>query len=287
MRKKVHVHLLRIAVAAFVVMAMSLPVLADGLVPGVSFTGGDGSYKRALHEGIIVGITPDPPHTFTDQKTKQADGVDVRIFNEVARRLGITKVTWQDMPFDSIIPAILAKRIDIVIDDIHENPKRLKVIAFTSPVFYYGIRIAVRKGNPDKIASWQSLAGHVVGVLRGSFQFDSLAARKDLKDLKAYNFSEGGLSDLSVGRVDAVVDDAVTILGYIKAHPGINIDIAPGAETTFPQGLDYLGQARWGLRQDDVDLNHAISRTLEEMRADGTVLKIITPYGMTAQNILR
>jgi polar amino acid transport system substrate-binding protein len=268
-------------------IAISFPVFADGLVPGVSFTGGDGSYKRVVREGIIVGITPDPPHTFTDQKTKQADGVDVRIFNEVAKRLGITKVTWQDMPFDSIIPALIAKRIDIVIDDIHENPKRLKVIAFTSPVFYYGIRIAVRKGNPAKISSWQSLAGHVVGVLRGSFQFDSLTARKDLKDIKAYNFSEGALSDLNVGRVDAVVDDEVTILGYIKAHPNLNIEVAPGAETTFPEGLNYLGQARWGLRQDDVDLNHAISRTLEEMRADGSVLQIMKPYGMNVQNLIR
>jgi ABC-type amino acid transport substrate-binding protein len=274
-------------VMAFLTAAVSLPVFADGLVPGVSFTGGDGSYKKAVREGIVVGITPDPPHTFTDQATKKADGVDVRIFNEVARRLEITKVTWQDMPFDSIIPALLAKRIDIVIDDIHENPKRLKVIAFTSPVFYYGIRIAVRKGNPSKISSWQSLAGHVVGVLRGSFQFDSLTARKDLKDLKPYNFSEGALSDLNIGRLDAVVDDQVTILGYIKAHPNLNIEVAPGAETTFPEGLNYLGQARWGLRQEDVDLNHAISRTLEEMRADGTVLQILKQYDMGIQNLIR
>jgi polar amino acid transport system substrate-binding protein len=275
-----------IVLAALCIMAMILPALADGSIQGVSFTGGDGSYKRVVREGIVLGITPDPPHTFINEQTKQPDGIDVKIVEAAMRQIGVTKVSWQNMPFDSIISALLAKRIDVIVDDIHENPKRLAVIGFTSPVFYYGIAIAVRKGNPKKITNWQSLAGQRVGVLEGSFQFESLAARKDLKQLSPYKFSEAALADLNVGRVDAVVDDEVTIRGYINAHPGINLEVVPGADKSFPSGLSYLGQARFGVRKDDVDLNHAISRALSEMRADGTVYKIIKPYGFGLENIV-
>ena len=35
----------------------------DPTVPGVSFNGGDGSYKRVLADGITLGISNDPPYT--------------------------------------------------------------------------------------------------------------------------------------------------------------------------------------------------------------------------------
>ena len=39
---------------------------ADPTIPGVSFNGGDGSYKRVLSQGITLGISNDPPYTFQD-----------------------------------------------------------------------------------------------------------------------------------------------------------------------------------------------------------------------------
>src|SRR5262249_23750346 len=66
----------------------------DPVVPGVSFNGGDGSYKRVLENGITLGISNDPPYTYQDEKTKEYDGIDVRIFREVCKRLGIKNVKW-------------------------------------------------------------------------------------------------------------------------------------------------------------------------------------------------
>ena len=79
-----------------------------GPIPGVSFTGGDGSYKRVVAEGIVLGIVPDFPWTYQDEKTKEYKGLDVSILKEATRRLGITKVSYQIMPFDSLIAALQA-----------------------------------------------------------------------------------------------------------------------------------------------------------------------------------
>src|SRR5262249_27984778 len=97
----------------------------NGTILGVSFTGGDGSYKKAVSQGIVLGIVPDFPWTYQDEKTKEYKGLDVSILKEATRRLGITKVSYQIMPFDSLIAALQAKRIDVIVDNIHENEGRL------------------------------------------------------------------------------------------------------------------------------------------------------------------
>ena len=160
--------------------ALTVPVL-----PGVSFNGGDGSYKRVVANGITLGISNDPPYTYQDEKTKQYDGIDVQIFTEICKRLGITNVKWEIVQFDALTsPASLRRQAawDVVVDNLHENPKRLAVVAFTSPAYWYGSALAVQKGNPKTVHTSGDMAGHTVGTVRGSFNQGLLEKRTDLKN---------------------------------------------------------------------------------------------------------
>jgi polar amino acid transport system substrate-binding protein len=254
----------------------------NGTIPGVSFTGGDGSYKRVVSEGIVLGIVPDFPWTYQDEKTKEYKGLDVSILKEAVRRLGIGKVSYQIMPFDSLIPALQAKRIDVIVDNIHENEGRLKVIDFTSPAYWYGAAVAVQKGNPKRITSWDQFAGKVVGTYRGTFYQPIMEARKDLKELKLFTTSDVEFADLAAGRVDAIVDDDIKMLQFVKAHPGINMEVT---DISLPANL-VLGFARYAVRKTDVDLNHALSRAIDELRADGTVSKLLVETGLPGRNVV-
>jgi ABC-type amino acid transport substrate-binding protein len=253
----------------------------DPSVPGVSFNGGDGSYKRVLENGITLGISNDPPYTFQDNASKQYDGIDVRIFTEICKRLGISKITWQIVQFDALIPGIVAKRWDVVVDNLHENPKRLAVVAFTSPAYWYGSALAVNKGNPKNIHKSEDMKGHSVGTVRGSFNQGLLEKRKDIGELKLYTSNEAEFSDLIAGRVDVVMEDDIKIGQFMKAHPDAAMEFATGYEVT----PEEYGYARYALSKDDVDLNHAVSRALDEIRADGTLSKIIAEYGLTDRNL--
>ena len=254
---------------------------AQGTIPGVTFTGGDGSYKRVVRGGILLGISADFPWTYLDQKTKQYDGVDVSIFKEVTRRLGITKVTYQIMPYDGLIPALQSKRIDVIVDNIHENPKRLVVIDFTGPSYFYGSAVSTQKGNPKKIITWESLSGKTLGAIRGSIGQTMAEDRKDLKEVKHYSSSDAQFADLAAGRVDAVLNDDVKMIQFIKAHPGINMELSAAV---LPPKVQ-VGYAGYGIRKVDVDLNHASSRAIEEMRADGTIMNILVQWGLPARNL--
>ncbi len=254
---------------------------ANGTMPGVSFKGGDGSYARAVDDGLTLGICPDFPWTYQDNKTRQPAGLDVAIFKEVTQRLGIKKVKYAMMPIDSIIPALLSKRIDVDVDNLHENQERLKVVDFTSPAYFYGGVIAVQKGNPKHITSWQDLAGKAVGAYRGSFYDFALRKRTDLGKLEPYTTSAIELADLAAGRIDALVDDEPKVRQYIKQHPNANMELT---DIVLPASL-HFGYARYCVRKSDVDLNWAISRAIDEMRADGTIAKLLSLAYLSSQDM--
>ena len=192
-----------LAVAAVLAIAPGSPTSAQTrTLSSTSFKGGDGSFDRVMKDGIVLGIASDLPFTYYDDKTKQYDGIDVKIMEEVCARLGIKNVKWELVQFDALIPGLASKRWDMVVDNIHENEKRLAVISFTAPVYWYGSSLAVQKGNPLNLHTWDQLAGHTVGTVRGSFNQQLLENRKDLKELKLYTTNEAEMADLIAGRVD-------------------------------------------------------------------------------------
>jgi polar amino acid transport system substrate-binding protein len=276
--------MLLVLLATLFLVATSLPVTAGvGGIPGISaLTGGDGSFKRVLREGIVIGIANDYPFTYQDEKTKEFDGLDVRIFRQITKLLGIDKVSWQIVQFDAMIPGLIAKRWDVAADNIHENPKRLAVIDFTSPAYWYGSALAVHKGNPKNIHTAADLAGKVVGVVRGSFNHNFLEKRKDLKELKLYTTNESEFADLVAGRIDATMEDDIKVGLFIKNHQGVPIEFATG----YSPSLEEYGYARYGIRKDDTDLNHAVSRAIDELRAkrDG-IPKILEEGGLGLRNM--
>ena len=69
------------------------------------------------------------------------------------------------MPWGSQIPALLSKRTDVIAQNIHVNPERVKVISFTGPAWWYGPVVLVEKGNPDGIKSYDDLKGKDVGAI--------------------------------------------------------------------------------------------------------------------------
>jgi len=272
-----------LALTSLVALAMTVSAACagDSGIPGVSFNGGDGSYKRAVENGITLLIAADPPSTFQDEKTKEYDGVDVRVFREITKRLGITKVTWNIVPFDSLIPTLLANRADVIVDNLHENEKRLAVVSFTSPAYWYGSGIVVPRGNPANVHSWDDFTGKTVGTLRGTVNHQLLSARKDLKELKLYTTNEAEFADIIAGRLDVGMEDDIKISQFLKQHP----DAAMEMVTDYKPLPEEYGYARYALRKDDVDLNNAVSRALDEIRGDGTLATIIKDFGYTDRNL--
>ncbi|MEM7825704.1 MAG: transporter substrate-binding domain-containing protein [Candidatus Aenigmatarchaeota archaeon] len=167
-------------------------------------------WKKIQERGkIIVGSSPDwPPFEYLDPTGKFV-GFEVELVETIASRLGL-KVEWRAMEFDSIIPAVLEKKIDLGVSGFSVTPERVKIVKFTTPHSITESQIVMLKSraqnlNIVKIDSLQELdeLDLIVGTGEGTVQEDELKknAPKVLRSFKDFNTA---LLEMKNGTIDAV-----------------------------------------------------------------------------------
>ncbi|MDA8049112.1 MAG: transporter substrate-binding domain-containing protein [Rhodospirillales bacterium] len=246
---------------------------------------GDSSLLKAQKDGITLGISPSPPYSYINPKTGKAGGIDVEINDAVLHWLGITKIHYSVAPFGQLIPALLAHRIDVIAANIHITPDRIKVISFTGPAWWYGPAIVVRKGNPEHLTSFAMLKGKKIGAIAGS------AADEYLRHIGAHvvPFSTDAeeFAAISTGRVQALVEDDVKTIGFMKANPNAPIEIVPNVAVPTDLIFKYgYGYARYGIRKQDCTLRAGYTQGLAEVRGVGEVSAILKKYGLSNRNFV-
>lgn len=282
----VFVSLLAALALAVPTLASSVQVTTRASFPAVApaFACTDTMYQQAVSKGITLGISPDSPYTYIDPTTKQPAGIDWDINTAVLHWAGIKTIHYEIMPFDSLIPAMLSHRIDVIADNIHETPARNKIITFSSPAWWYGPALIVQKGNPAHITSYADLSkpSVTVGTITGS------AADEYISHLGAHmtSFQDNTSEFLSLiqGRVSVVLEDNTKFAAFMKQNPHANLvslNIQPPSILVTTYGYSY---ARYGLRKSDCTLNFAYTRALAELRSDGVLPSILRKWGLNPHN---
>jgi polar amino acid transport system substrate-binding protein len=244
----------------------------------------DGSLDRARQNGITLGESAIAPHSILDPDTKKASGIDVEINNAVLDWLGVEKRTIEWMPWESQIPSLLSKRTDVIAQNIHVNPERVKVISFTGPAWWYGPVVLVQKGNPDDIKSYDDFKGKAVGAISGSAAENYL--RRIGANTQPFKAPAEELQSLDQGRVKSVVEDDVIYTVFAKENPTANIEALWSIPT--PSDIIYgggYGNARYGIRKEDCQLRVAYTAALAELRANGFVSSVLKKYGLSDRNL--
>lgn len=272
-------------VALGFVGALAAPAMAQQaeFTPNVANCG-DPSYENAVKNGINLGANDNPPEFFQDAN-KQPAGIDWEINKAVLDTLGIKKFEIVWMPWESVIPSLLSKRIDVIAADIHVNPERVKVISFSGPAWWYGPVVLVQKGNPLKIASYDNLKGKKVGAMSGSAA--DLYLRRIGVETTPFKQEIDELQSLNQNRLDAVLEDDVVYLEFASKNPNNNLD----PQWSIPVPTDIIsgggyGMARFGIRKEDCSLRAAYSEALGEIRASGQISAILKKYGLSDRNLM-
>ncbi len=82
---------------------------------------------------IRIGSSPDwPPFEYLDPETGKFTGFEVELMEMIAARLGFD-VEWREMGFETIIPEVKAKKIDMGISGFSTKPERMEEVQFTMP----------------------------------------------------------------------------------------------------------------------------------------------------------
>jgi polar amino acid transport system substrate-binding protein len=104
---------------------------------------------------LLVGAEfPAPP--FEIPPLSNPSGFEVDLVNDIAKRLGIGTVKWENFPFTRAVTVGLQPPFDLDINEITITPERAKVVDFSDPYFDANQGLLVRDGTP--IANATSVA---------------------------------------------------------------------------------------------------------------------------------
>ena len=223
------------------------------------------------HGEMVVGmeVAFRPFEYFQDGKTV---GIDVDICERIAAKLGV-KAKFVDTGWSGIIPALYARKFDIVVSGMAMTKERAERLQFSMPYAESGPVILTR-ANETAIKGPEDLAGKPVGTQLGSstekFGNDLQAKLKaegkaGFSTFRMYDHFPEAYIDLTNKRTDAVLIGRISALVLLQLQPGkyaINGDL--GIKS-------YTGAA---IRKDDPKLAEVVNTVLAEMKADGSLTKL-------------
>lgn len=168
---------------------------------------------------IVVGTASGYfPFEMTDKKGELV-GFDIDVAKAIAKELG-AQVEFQNYAFSGLIPALQAKKVDIVIAGLTITDKRKEAVDFSDTYFKSGQALLINKKYPD-IKSWEDLdkAGNVIAVSMGTTADQT--ATKMFKNATVKKFESSAYAGLELinGKAAAVVDETPWVAIYHRQHP--------------------------------------------------------------------
>lgn len=233
---------------------------------------GTGTTFKTAEDGVLhvaTNATFPPYESTTDDGGYE--GIDIDLANAIGEKLGLS-VVIDDMDFGSIIASVSGGKSDIGMAGLSVNEERKKSVDFTDS--YANSKQVIIVTEDSDIQSPDDLSkANLIGCQEGTTGY--ILCSSSVEDggygedhVVAYNNGIVAVQALLAGKVDAVVIDEQPAMEYVKANPGTKI-----LDTAFADE-DYA----IAVSKNNPELRDAVNNALDELKADGTVQKIIDKY---------
>lgn len=245
-------------------MRKSLIALAMAVVAG-----------SALAADLRVGLNPAYEPFEYKSPTGEVIGFDVDIAKALCEQIQ-RKCVFVESEWDSIIPALQAKKFDVIISSMSMTPERARVVDFTKRYYKTPSAIVVKKSV--KYDGPASLKGMKIGVLKASTQ--EKWALGELKPagvtVVPYQSQDQVYLDLQAGRLDGTVADKVEVNGgFLRKPEGKDYGYV-GHDQYEPK---YYGEGIGiAMRKGQADLKKQLDDAIDAIRKNGTYDKIAKKY---------
>ncbi|MFM2476867.1 ABC transporter substrate-binding protein [Celerinatantimonas sp. MCCC 1A17872] len=235
------------------------------------------SAQAKIHT-IRFAVDPTYPPFESKQPDGKLVGFDIDLGNAICHQLQ-AKCVWKESNFDTMIPALKARKFDGILSDMGITDARLKEINFSIPIYNTPIRLVSHKGKHLEPTA-KSLKGLRVGVEQGTIQETYAKAHWQPHGVEVVSYADQSQveSDLVSGRIDALFTDAVQAQVGFLSKPEAK-DFALTGKAVSAEGL--VGPTAIGLRKGDKKLKAAIDKALVELAKSGKLSQIEKKYFTT------
>jgi len=164
---------------------------------------------RILKKGeLLVGTTGEQPPLNATSKSGEIIGMDADIARIIAKSLGV-RLKFKSMPFNDLLPAVEAGKIDMVISSMTITPQRNRKLAFVGPYYMSGKGLLTKRKNLAKLQKPEAMndSSLSVAVLKDSTSqafAERTASKAKIVKTKSY---DAAIGMLLVDKVDAIIAD--------------------------------------------------------------------------------
>ncbi len=224
---------------------------------------------------VKFGVAAEPYPPFAE---KGADGNwkgwEIEIGNAICAAMN-EKCEWVEVAWDGIIPALLAKKFDVIISSMSITEERMKTIDFSDK--YYNTPAVMVAPKDSKVdGTPDSVKGKIVGVQVATTHANY--AEKHLQStassIKTYQTFDEHNQDLVAGRIDAVVGDSLAMQPFLTSDAGKCCEVKGELNDIAVFGPGVGG----GMRKDDDELQKKFNAAIKKIREDGTYDTISKKY---------
>jgi L-cystine transport system substrate-binding protein len=208
-----------------------------------------------------------PPFNYKDAKTGELAGYDVDVAKLVAARLGL-KPEFVTTEWASILAGLANGKYDVIVSQVTIQPKRELAFDFSTPYTYSAPQLIQRRDDKAAYASLADLKGKKVGVGQGSV-FEQQAKAAGGIDVRSYPAAPENLRDLSVGRIDAALNDSLMTAYLLKTS---DLPIRAGAT------VGAVERAGIPFRKGNPEFKAALNKALADAAADGSLKAVAVKW---------
>lgn len=200
---------------------------------------GPSALQRILSSGELrAGTTADvPPLTMRD-RDGQLMGLEVDLVRALAENMNL-KVTFVEIPFAELIPAIERGEIDLAIAGMTITPERNARVAFAGPYLISGNTLLARKRELADTEDTAQLDDPKLSfaTLDSSTSERFVRARLPKARLVTLPDNESGVKALLSGQVDGVIADLQVCTIARWRNPDVELYLRYAPFTTEPLGI--------------------------------------------------
>ena len=247
--------------------------------PGTGASEGNTLDRITEDKKVNIGFANERPYAYTDggDLKGEAPAVHEYIFDQI----GGIELEPKLFEFGALIQALNADRVDVVTAGMFITPERCQEAAFSNPEYVATTAILVKKGNPEGLSDYGSVADKKakLAVMTGAVEVEQAKGSGVAENqLQVVADQQSGLDAVKSGRADGFALTSISLRALAKEDTSVEV-----AEAFIPviDGEEQLGAGAAVFRKGDEELRDAFNAELEKLLASDKWLELVEPYGFT------
>ncbi|UXU76435.1 MULTISPECIES: transporter substrate-binding domain-containing protein [unclassified Paracoccus (in: a-proteobacteria)] len=231
--------------------------------------------QAVMAEDLVkIGVEGNYPPFSQVAADGKLSGFDIDIANALCAKMAV-KCELVQQEWDGMIPALNARKFDMIVASMTITDKRKEVVDFSDPYYDVPSRFVAREGSFAGYSP-QELAGKTIIVLRNSPRAEYLAANYPDSKLLQVDREPAVYMELAAGRGDIAFGSSVVSAEAFLKQPEGKGYAQVGEPITLTDSVD--GGVGIAIRKGEAELAGKVNKALAEIMQDGSYAKMASNY---------